>query len=338
MSINPLGFNDNTNRIFDGAKSESAPPIREDSVSISGKSEYDQGIPDLGPVAKKKGFLRFFGVGRMKPEEGYEGVQKMGNAISEGKITKLNFAANAENLYEQMKATCRMKDEGKISASVVRTMFYDYQAWKDGQAEKPFAAEDVVNVLNEKAGLKMIANGSLNLNFEHHFDMDYDAQGRFRGSRSYETEGRTPVMSARVLQAEGATERDPAVIVVDFERPGHMGLSLEGTSFAERSSSKSIFFVDALGKIKGLQGLIADRDTTTHLAEAQENMKILLNSLDENADLQLHDYGVGYGRVGTSYYNDVNITGLPDDMPREHKTLAGIATLDHILKEKFKVS
>ncbi len=338
MSINPVGFNNNTGRIFDGTKSESAPPIREDSVSISGKSEYDLGIPDLGPVAKKKGLLRFFGVGRMKPEEGYEGVQKMGKAISEGKMTKLNFAANADNLKEQMKATCRMKDEENSSAAIVKSMFNRFKGWQDREEGKPFSSEGIAELLTSKAGFKDMGEGRLSLNFKHHFDMDYDAQGRFRGSRSYDAEGKTTVMAARILQTEGATERDPAAIIVNFERPGHMGLSLEGTPFAERSSSSSIFFVDAMGKIKGLQGLITDRDTITHLAQGQENMKILLNSLNENSLLQFHDYGVGYGEVGTSYHNDVKIPEIKEDMPIEHKSLAGIASLDHILKEKFGVS
>lgn len=338
MSINPLGFNDNTNRTYNTAKSEAAVPIRDDSVSISGKSEYDLGIPDLGPVAGKKGLMRFLGFGRMKPEDGYEGVQKMGKAIFEGKITKLNFAANAENLKEQMKATCRMKDGGNSSTAIIKSMFNGYEDWQDNHTEKPFTTEGVVDLLTSKAGLKNVGEGSLSLNFEHHFDMNYDDQGRFRGSASYDAEGKTTVMTARVLQAAGASERDPAAIVVNFERPGHMGLSLEGTPFAERSSSSSIFFVDAVGKIKGLQGLIADRDTTTHLAEGSENMKILLNSLNENSELQFHNYGVGYGRVGTSYYNDVKIPGIMEDMPIEHKSLAGIAALDHELKEKFGVS
>ena len=335
MSINPLGFNDNTNRTYNGVKSEAAPPILDDSVSISGKSEYDLGIPDLGPVAGKKGLMRFLGFGRMKPEEGYEGVQKMGKAIFEGKITKLNFAANADNLKEQMKATCRMKDTGNSSTSIIKSMFNSYEDWKDRDAEMPFSAGGIVTLLNEKAGLKNVGEGSLSLNFEDHFDMNYDSQGRFLGSKSYKSEGKTHVMSARVFQSGEGSEREPAVIIVNFKRPGHMGLSLEGTPYAERSSSSSVFFVDALGKIKGLQGLIADRDTTTHLAEGQENMKKLLNSLNENSELQFHDYGVGYGRVGTSYHNDVKLPGIKEDMPIEHKSLAGIAALDHVLKKKF---
>ena len=332
MSINPVGFNQNIQGTSRASNKNQAIPVQDDSVQISGGAVKNDVFLDLGAKARKKGLLRFIGIGRMKPEEGMDGIMKMADAISQGKIDDKIFISNADNLEEQIKAVSRSKDESG-TVSLVKDMYEYHKAWQKGWTEKPFDTERIGKVLSEKTGWKLKDQGSLYMNFEHHYDMNYDDQGRFRGTSVYNTEGKTHVMSAKIFQKEGGTEKDPAAILLNFERPAHTGLSFEDTPYNGRSSSNSLFFVEHLGDIESLQGLINTGEAVSSLNEATSNAKVMFKSLDSKSQFQLHDYTVGYGRVGTSRHSEIIVPGMKDDLSVKHQNLAGIAILAKLVKD-----
>lgn len=175
--------------------------------------------------------------------------------------------------------------------------------------------------LDEKlcgTGLQEVGKGYVATDYTHHFEMSYGANGGFRGSRSYDSPGETRLAHFKAFQKPGAAATDPAVVRVDYVRPGHVGPSLDGTIMDHMSSADSIYFTTDLSKVQGLQG-----DTIAGNEACKERLETLFKSLDQASPVQLHNYSTGYGRVGTSYHDKARVAGNDVTNPVE----AAAATL-----------
>lgn len=165
---------------------------------------------------------------------------------------------------------------------------------------------DVAYLLGRE--LKKVAEERVATDYVHNFDMHYAPGGGFRGSSSYNSPGETRLAQVTAFQKEGAQSNDPALVQVDYERPGHVGPVLNGTIYDGKSSSRSTFFVPDLSKVVTIVGdTVADDQTCKNVMER------LFSSLDEASPLQLHNYSTGYGRVGTSYHESIRIGGKDVD-------------------------
>lgn len=180
-------------------------------------------------------------------------------------------------------------------------------------------------MLTQQYGLEQTGQGEVSANYEHHFDMNYGSSGGFRSSESYNTEGKTHLGSVRVLQKPGTPGDGPAAIVIDYDRPGFVGPSLEGTNHDGSSSFQSIYFVPNAAKVKGATG-----DTHGDDKETKARMEALLKSVEGEAAVELHGYTTGYGRVGTRLNSRVNM-GDQVVTPGEHFPHAVAAALDHAI-------
>ena len=175
---------------------------------------------------------------------------------------------------------------------------------------------DVAYLLGRE--LKKVAEERVATDYVHNFDMHYGANGGFRGSNSYNSPGESELLQVTAYQKEGAQRSDPALVQVDYTRPGHVGPVLNGTIFDDKSSSKSTFFVPDLSKVVTIAGnTVADDQTCKNVMER------LFTSLDEASPLQLHNYSTGYGQVGTSYHESVRADG--QDI--KNRVLGAAATL-----------
>lgn len=174
-------------------------------------------------------------------------------------------------------------------------------------------------------GLSEGAKGTVAADYTHHFEMSYGANGGFRGSRSYDAPGETPLARVKAFQKAGALPTDPALVRVDYTRPGHVGPCLNGTIMDQMSSARSLYFTTDLSKVNGLEGKTIGSDE-----DCKERLEQLFTSLEQASPLQLHSYTTGYGRVGTSYYDKARVAGNDTTNPVE-VAAASLQGMRHIL-------
>jgi len=190
---------------------------------------------------------------------------------------------------------------------------------------------DQVSRLLQSTGLQPVAHGKVSANYEHHFDMHYAPGGGFRGSQSYNTPGETSLANFVAYQKPGASQQDPALVEVDFVRPGFVGPTLSGTLFDGRSSSKSLFFTQRLDQVVELSG-----NTISGDEDCKKRLETVLSSLDQASPIQLHNYTTGYGRVGTSQHDALRVKGYSFSGNND-EVHAGAATL-HGMRQLLQVS
>lgn len=185
---------------------------------------------------------------------------------------------------------------------------------------------DKLELQLQTAGLKQVGQGYVAADYEHHFEMSYGSNGGFRGSRSYDSPGETSLARFQAYQQPGAAASDPAVVRVDYTRPGHVGPSIEGTIMDSLSSATSLYFTPDLSRVQGLQGETIGGDAT-----CKERLETAFKSLDQASPVQLHNYTTGYGRVGTYYSEKARVAGQ-DVTNRVEAAAATLKGLGDVLK------
>jgi len=175
---------------------------------------------------------------------------------------------------------------------------------------------DVAYLLGRE--LKQVAQERVAADYVHNFNMHYSSSGGFRGSSSHNSPGESRLLEVTAYQKVGAQSSDPALVAVNYTRPGHVGPILNGTIFDGKSSSRSTFFVPDLSRVVTIAGNTVADDQT-----CQNVMERLITSLDEASPLQLHNYSTGYGEVGTSYHESIRVAG--QDV--KNRVLGAAATL-----------
>lgn len=220
------------------------------------------------------------------PQQALEAVVKGGEQLLAGQTEVLPEAPQLLEAAAQADGLCN------ISRKLLRS-FSDRQLPIDSVESQLYSL-----------GLSEGAQGYVAADYTHHFEMSYGANGGFRGSRSYDAPGETPLARVKAFQKSGSLPSDPALVRVDYTRPGHVGPTLEGTPMDSMSSASSLYFTNDLSKVSGLEGNTVGSDE-----ECKERLEQLFTSLELASPVQLHTYTTGYGRVGTSYYDKARVAG-----------------------------
>ena len=241
------------------------------------------------------------------PQTALEAVEQGGQQLLSGQTEVLPNAPQLLESAAQADGLCN------ISRKLLRS-FGDHELPIDSLESQLYSL-----------GLSEGAKGYVAADYSHHFEMSYGSNGGFRGSRSYDAPGETPLARVKAFQKNGALPTDPALVRVDYTRPGHVGPSLTGTIMDPMSSATSLYFTPDLSKVSCLEGATigSDEDCKTRLEQ-------LFNSLDQAAPVQLHNYTTGYGRVGTSYHDKARVAGNDTTNPVEIAA-ASLQGMRHIL-------
>ncbi|HAM37024.1 MAG TPA: hypothetical protein DEB40_03810 [Elusimicrobia bacterium] len=168
--------------------------------------------------------------------------------------------------------------------------------------------DSIADQLHSLTGMRRVSQTSVYVNKEHHFDMDYSRDGGFRGSRSYDTRGKTFVYSAEVYQAPGAGADAPALLRLKFFNPGNnwLGDSLRATSFSGLSSSEGIYLVKNLSSLGKAGSLPEDSEEVMSGRAVGKILASLVQALDAAKSPVFQNYTIGYGAAATGRYVEVS--------------------------------
>lgn len=293
-------------------------PVRQENLRSKGtpKNEQPSDIVDFNPV--RKGLFR-----SMDGLDALAKTRKLGQGMVAGELDN-------EDLQSVESPKKVLQAAGDVATGASKPIYDVVNNWvNNGDGLLPTASFE--RMLTQQYGLEQTGSGEISANYEHHFDMNYGSNGGFRGSKSYNTEGKTHLGSIRVLQQPGTPKDGPATIVVNYNRPGFVGPSLEGTGQDASSSFQSLYFVPDASKVQNATGTTHGDDAAT-----KNRMESFLKSVEKAAAVELHGYTTGYGRVGTSHKSRVN---LGDEIvtPGKHFPHAVAAALDHAISDTLKI-
>lgn len=231
---------------------------------------------------------------RPDPERSHRISRGIGQELLEGRMTRKDLLRESKLLPQRLEAAL-----GASTLPVASRKWVEAHAVHDPEeGDLRLPLDSIEDLLVSAGRLTLTGEGTVAIDYEHHFDMDYAPGGGFRGSRSYEAPGRTEMASIRVWQGPAG----PAVVVVDSVAPGHAGPRVEGTDHDGESSSQSVYLVDDLSKIVGATGNTVDGD-----GPVKDRLEKLFQSLQANSQVEFRNFAMGYGRVGTSYYSKMRV-------------------------------
>ncbi|MBM3465055.1 MAG: hypothetical protein FJX76_23390 [Armatimonadetes bacterium] len=294
----------------------STPPAR---PALVGTDSVTLGTPSLGLGLKDR--IKSIFRGR-DPEAAYINVHKFGADVVAGRVRAEHVADRAEELGKDLKAGARSEKAPAASRKLLEESLFQRE-------EGDFVnAERIANFLQGPAGLRSVARGELSINKEHEFEMSFAPGGGFRGSRSYEHEGRTFGFGYDILQKPGAGPSDPAAVYFRYSCPGFLGLQVKGNSLEGKSGATCLYFLPRLSDFQGR----GDKSAVEDVSLVKKQIEEMVSSLDAAAPLSLQNYSYGYGRVGTTWHSQVITRGI-DSLRDEDKALVAPAATEYALTD-----
>lgn len=256
---------------------------------------------------QEPGLLRYVpGCGPQRdPDQAYAGLQHMGSALADGRMSVDTFNRQLPTLHREIAAAMNAPQAPGTSRAVLA----------DLAGADRLSVEDIAAAVEREGGLRTTGEASLAVNQEHHFDMSYAPGGGFTGSRSYETPGETPVLGLDVLQKPGAGPDDPAAVRLRYSYPAFFTFDTHGTPFEERSGSDSLYFLKRRADAAELESLLTQKRVVADVATVRKSFADVTNALDSLSPVSFHNDSYGFGEVGTTYREQIKMPvsfGVPE--------------------------